>query len=58
MCLHSVGGEKAYEISVDPGLLSKYDTPLEVFRAISASKPHVGGDVVEKNGQAVCGARH
>ncbi len=47
------GQEKVYEISVDPGLLSKYDiTPLEVFRAISASNLNVGGDVIEKNGQA------
>lgn len=47
------GQEKIYEISVDPGLLSKYDiTPLEVFRAVSASNLNVGGDVIEKNGQA------
>ncbi|MCS6808589.1 MAG: CusA/CzcA family heavy metal efflux RND transporter [Bacteroidota bacterium] len=47
------GQEKIYEISVDPGLLSKYDiTPLEVYRAVNASNLNVGGDIIEKNGQA------
>lgn len=47
------GQEKTYEISVDPGRLSKYDiTPLEVFEAVNKSNLNVGGDVIEKNGQA------
>lgn len=47
------GQEKVYEISVDPSLLFKYDiTPLEVYKAVEASNLNVGGDVIEKNGQA------
>ncbi len=47
------GQEKIYEISVDPNRLSKYNiTPLEVFKAVSGSNLNVGGDVIEKNGQA------
>jgi cobalt-zinc-cadmium resistance protein CzcA len=47
------GREKIYEVKVIPTLLSKYDiTPLEVYRAISRSNLNVGGDVIEKNGQA------
>src|SRR6218665_3063948 len=47
------GQEKTYEISVDPNRLSKYDiTPLEVFEAVNKSNLNVGGDVIEKNGQA------
>lgn len=47
------GQEKIYEISVNPGLLAKYDiTPLEVYEAVSKSNINVGGDVIEKNGQA------
>ncbi|MEO4005445.1 MULTISPECIES: CusA/CzcA family heavy metal efflux RND transporter [unclassified Flavobacterium] len=47
------GQEKTYEISVDPGRLSKYNiTPLEVFDAVNKSNLNVGGDVIEKNGQA------
>ena len=47
------GQDKTYEISVDPNSLSKYDiTPLEVFDAVSKSNLNVGGDVIEKNGQA------
>lgn len=47
------GQEKTYEISVDPNRLSKYDiTPLEVFDAVNKSNLNVGGDVIEKNGQA------
>lgn len=47
------GQEKVYEVSVDPGLLSKYDiTPLEVYDAVNKSNLNVGGDVIEKNGQA------
>lgn len=47
------GTVKTYEISVNPNLLRKYDiTPLEVFEAVSKSNINVGGDVIEKNGQA------
>lgn len=47
------GQEKTYEISVDPNRLAKYDiTPLEVFEAVNKSNLNVGGDVIEKNGQA------
>lgn len=47
------GQEKVYEISVDPNLLSKYDvTPLDVYEAVNKSNLNVGGDVIEKNGQA------
>jgi cobalt-zinc-cadmium resistance protein CzcA len=47
------GAIKAYEIAVDPQLLRKYDiTPLEVFNAVSKSNVNVGGDVIEKHGQA------
>ena len=47
------GQEKTYEISVDPVKLQKYDlTPLELFTAVSKSNLNVGGDVIEKNGQA------
>ena len=47
------GQEKIYEISVDPIRLIKYDvTPLEIFEAVSKSNVNVGGDVIEKNGQA------
>lgn len=47
------GQEKIYEISVDPLKLQQYDlTPLELYEAVSKSNLNVGGDVVEKNGQA------
>jgi heavy metal efflux system protein len=47
------GQEKTYEISVDPNRLAKYNiTPLQVFDAASKSNLNVGGDVIEKNGQA------
>lgn len=47
------GQEKIYEISVDPVKLQQYSlTPLELFEAISSSNLNVGGDVIEKNGQA------
>ncbi|HWJ89549.1 MAG TPA: CusA/CzcA family heavy metal efflux RND transporter, partial [Flavisolibacter sp.] len=47
------GAEKTYEITVDPVMLAKYDiTPLEVYTAVSKSNINVGGDVIEKNGQA------
>ncbi len=47
------GREKIYEISVDPIKLEKYDlTPLEVYEAVTKANLNVGGDVIEKNGQA------
>jgi len=47
------GQEKIYEISVDPVRLQQYDlTPLELYEAISKSNLNVGGDIIEKNGQA------
>lgn len=47
------GQEKIYEINVDPNRLAKYDvTPLEVYETVSKSNLNVGGDVIEKNGQA------
>ena len=47
------GQEKTYAVNVDPSRLSKYDiTPLQVYEAVSQSNINVGGDVIEKNGQA------
>lgn len=47
------GAERTYEITVDPVMLAKYSiTPLEVYTAVSKSNINVGGDVIEKNGQA------
>ncbi len=47
------GQEKTYEVSVDPNRLAKYDiTPLQVYDAVNQSNINVGGDVIEKNGQA------
>lgn len=52
--VNSFGGEeKTYEISVNPNLLSQYNlTPLDVYGAVSKSNLNVGGDVIERNGQA------
>lgn len=47
------GRQKIYEIQVNTVLMSKYDiTPLEVYQAVSRSNINVGGDVIERNGQA------
>ena len=47
------GQEKIYEISANPARLQEFDiTPLELYEAISKSNLNVGGDVIEKNGQA------
>lgn len=47
------GRQKIYEIEVDPGRMMQYDlTPLEVYQAVAKSNLNVGGDVIEKNGQA------
>ena len=47
------GADRTYEITVDPIKLAQYDiNPLEVYNAVSKSNINVGGDVIEKNGQA------
>ncbi len=47
------GREKIYEIRVNPNFLAKYElTPLDVYSAVNRSNVNVGGDVIEKNGQA------
>ena len=47
------GQEKIYEVSIDPVKLQKYDiTPAQVYEAITKANLNVGGDVIEKNGQA------
>jgi cobalt-zinc-cadmium resistance protein CzcA len=47
------GREKIYEVRVNPVLLTKYElTPLDVYNAVNKSNLNVGGDVIEKNGQA------
>ncbi|HLT81685.1 MAG TPA: CusA/CzcA family heavy metal efflux RND transporter, partial [Cyclobacteriaceae bacterium] len=47
------GQEKIYEISVDPVKLQQFDlTPLELYEAVGKSNLNVGGDVIEKQGQA------
>lgn len=47
------GREKIYEIQVNPELLNRYEmTPLDVYEAVNHSNINVGGDVIEKNGQA------
>lgn len=52
--VNSFGGEeKTFEISVNPNLLVKYGlTSLDVYDAVAKSNINVGGDVIEKNGQA------
>lgn len=47
------GQEKIYEISVDPVKLQKYDlSPTQLYEAVTKANLNVGGDVIEKNGQA------
>jgi len=47
------GQEKIYEVRVNPTQLVKYDlTPLEVYAAVTRSNINVGGDVIERSGQA------
>jgi len=52
--INAFGGQtKIFELSIDPRRLEKYKlTPLEVYDAVSKSNLNVGGDVIEKNGQA------
>ena len=47
------GEEKCYEIDVNPSLIGKFNlSSLDVYNAVSKSSVNVGGDVIEKNGQA------
>jgi cobalt-zinc-cadmium resistance protein CzcA len=47
------GREKTYEVAIDPVALQKYElSSPEVYEAISKANLNVGGDVIEKNGQA------
>ncbi|SOD83136.1 efflux RND transporter permease subunit [Spirosoma fluviale] len=47
------GRDKMYELRVNPTQLAKYDiTPLDVYQAVTRSNINVGGDVIERNGQA------
>jgi len=47
------GGEKIYEIRVNPNSISNYGlTALDVYEAVAKSNINVGGDVIERNGQA------
>lgn len=47
------GEEKIFEVSANPELLVKYNlSPFDVYNAIARSNVNVGGDVIQKNGQA------
>lgn len=47
------GGEKIYEVRVNPNAITNYGlSSLDVYNAVSRSNINVGGDVLEKNGQA------
>lgn len=47
------GRDRIYEIEADPGRMIQYNlTPLEVYEAVTRSNINVGGDVIEKSGQA------
>jgi cobalt-zinc-cadmium resistance protein CzcA len=52
--VNSFGGEeKIFEVSVNPDLLIKYNlTSLDVYNAVARSNVNVGGDVIQRNGQA------
>jgi cobalt-zinc-cadmium resistance protein CzcA len=52
--VNSFGGEeKIFEISINPNHLSQYNlSSLDVYTAVAKSNLNVGGDVIEKNGQA------
>ncbi|PXY43493.1 efflux RND transporter permease subunit [Flavobacterium hydrophilum] len=52
--LNVFGGQtKTYEVGVDPVKLAKYNiTPLQVYNAVDTGNLNVGGDIIEKNGQA------
>ncbi|HXS36509.1 MAG TPA: CusA/CzcA family heavy metal efflux RND transporter [Flavipsychrobacter sp.] len=47
------GGEKIYEIRVNPNSISNYGlSSLDVYNAVARSNINVGGDVLVQNGQA------
>ena len=47
------GTEKAYEIAVNPKILTDYGlSPIDVFNAVQNSNINVGGDVINRNGQS------
>lgn len=47
------GRQKIYEIQVNPAQLTEFNlTPLDVYQAVGKSNLNVGGDVIERNGQA------
>ena len=50
----SFGGEvKTFEVSVNPNQLAQYGiSSIELYEAIARSNVNVGGDVIEKSGQA------
>ncbi len=52
--VNSFGGEeRSFEVSVNPTYLTKYGlTSLDVYNAVTRSNVNVGGDVIERNGQA------
>lgn len=52
--VNSFGGEeKIFEVNVNPDILIKYNlSSLDVYSAIQKSNINVGGDVIERNGQA------
>ncbi|OAZ05196.1 efflux RND transporter permease subunit [Flavobacterium succinicans] len=52
--LNVFGGQtKTYEVGVDPIKLAQYNiTPLQVYTAVNSGNLNVGGDIIEKNGQA------
>ncbi|MDE3235543.1 MAG: efflux RND transporter permease subunit [Bacteroidota bacterium] len=52
--VNSFGGEeKSFEIGVNPSYLTKYGlSSLDVYNAVAKSNINVGGDVIERNGQA------
>ncbi|MEO8765599.1 MAG: CusA/CzcA family heavy metal efflux RND transporter [Ginsengibacter sp.] len=52
--VNSFGGEeKIFEVSINPNHLIQYNlSSLDVYNAVAKSNLNVGGDVIEKNGQA------
>lgn len=52
--VNSFGGEeRSFEVSVNSNLLTKYSlSSLDIYNAINKSNINVGGDVIERNGQA------
>lgn len=52
--VNSFGGEeRIFEVSVNPELLIKYNlSSLDVYNAVARSNVNVGGDVIQRNGQA------